>query len=129
MKNFIIAIAAIAVFTGGPLSALCQERTSDSQVLSLSRAISLALENNRSAKNAKLEVEKSADKVAQLRTRRLPAFTVSGLVAQPLSTFDTKFEKGVFGTYPGIGPVPAETTSITSSTKPTALLIAQVSQP
>jgi outer membrane protein TolC len=129
MKNFIIAIAAIIVFAGGSLSALCQERTSDSQVLSLSRAISLALENNRSAKNAKLEVEKSADKVAQLRTRRLPSFTVSSLVAQPLSTFETQFDKGVFGTYPGIGPVPAETTSITSSTKPTALVVAQVSQP
>ena len=130
MKNFVIALAAIVAFTGGTLSAPCQQQTtSASEVLTLNRAISLALENNRSAKNAKLEVEKAGDKVAQLRTRRLPALKLTSLVSQPLSTFETRFEKGVFGTYPGIGPVPAETTFITSSTKPTALMLAQVTQP
>ena len=130
MKNFVIALAAIVAFTGGTLSAPCQQQTtSASEVLTLNRAISLALENNRSAKNAKLEVEKAGDKVAQLRTRRLPSLKLTSLVSQPLSTFETRFEKGVFGTYPGIGPVPAETTFITSSTKPTALMLAQVTQP
>ena len=130
MKNFVIALAAIVAFTGGTLSAPCQQQTtSASEVLTLNRAISLALENNRSAKNAKLEVEKAGDKVAQLRTRRLPALKLTSLVSQPLSTFETRFEKGVFGTYPGIGSVPAETTFITSSTKPTALMLAQVTQP
>src|SRR5262249_15765174 len=48
---------------------------------------------------------------------------------QPLSTFDTNFEKGVFGTYLGIGPVPAENTVIPSSTRTTGLVIAQITQP
>jgi len=130
MKNFVIAIAAVVTFTGGSVPAFCQQQTtSASEVLSLNQAISLALENNRSAKSAKLEVEKAGDKVAQLRTRRLPAFKVNSLVSQPLSTFKTNFEKGVFGTYPGIGPIPAETTSISSSTRTTALMVAQVTQP
>lgn len=128
MKNFLLALAAIAAFAAGPVTARSQESTSG-PVLSLNQAINLALENNRSAKNAKIEIEKADDKVAQLRTRRLPALKLSSLISQPLTTFETNFEKGVFGTYPGIGPIPAETTSITSSTKTTALLITQVTQP
>ena len=128
MKNFLLALAAIAALAGSPVTARSQESTSV-PVLSLNQAINLALENNRSAKNAKLEIEKADDKVAQLRTRRLPSLKLSSLISQPLTTFETNFEKGVFGTYPGIGPVPAETTSITSSTKTTALLITQVTQP
>jgi outer membrane protein len=106
-----------------------RERVAAGEVLSLERAINLALENNRSAKNAKLEIEKADDRVAQFRTRRLPGVKVSSLIAQPLSSFDTTFEKGVFGTYPTIGPIPAENTSISSSMKTSALMIAQVSQP
>ncbi len=59
----------------------------------------------------------------------MPSFKVSSLISQPLSTFDTNFEKGIFGTYPGIGPVPAADTVITSSTNTTALIVGQVSQP
>jgi outer membrane protein TolC len=54
---------------------------------------------------------------------------VSSLISRPLSTFETEFEKGVFGTYPEIGPVPAENTIIKSSTNTTALLIGQIAQP
>ncbi len=130
MKNFVIAIAAVVAFAGGSLTALCQQQTgSATEVLSLNQAITLALENNRAAKNAKLEVEKAGDRVAQLRTRRLPGLKLNSLISQPLSTFETQFEKGVFGTYQGIGPVPAETTAISSSTKTTVLMVAQVTQP
>jgi hypothetical protein len=59
----------------------------------------------------------------------LPSFKVSSLVSQPLSSFDTTFEKGVFGTYDGIGPIPNEDVVITSSTNTTGLLFSQVSQP
>ena len=43
-----------------------------SESLTLDRAISLALENNRSAKNARLETEKASDRVAEQKTYRLP---------------------------------------------------------
>lgn len=121
MKNFVMAIAAVTAFTGGSLSATCQQQTTSvSEGLTLDQAINIALQNNRSAKNAKLEVEKASDRVVTLRTRRLPSLKLNTLVSQPLSTFDTNFEKGVFGTYPGIGPVPAENTVVRSSTNTTS---------
>jgi outer membrane protein len=130
MKNFLIAVVAIAAFSGASLSAAGQQQAASfSDSLTLHQAIKIALENNRSAKNARVEVDKAGDKLAALRTRRLPGFSLDTLISKPLTSFDTTFNQGVFGTYPGIGPVPAENTVITSSTKPTALVIAQVSQP
>lgn len=97
--------------------------------LTLDQAIQIALKNNRETSNARLDIDKANDKLGAYRTRRLPSFKVSSLISQPLSTFDTTFEKGVFGSYPGIGSVPAEDTVITSSTNMTGLLVSQVSQP
>ena len=99
------------------------------EILTLDKAIELSLENNRSTRNARLEAAKSDDHLAATRTRLYPGFKLSGSVSKPLTTFDTTFEKGVFGTFPGTGPIPNEDTVITSSTKPNAAIVAQLSQP
>jgi outer membrane protein TolC len=125
--NKIILLAALMTLAIGP-AASAQQAASE-EILTLERAIELALQNNRSAKNARLETDKNSDKLAALRTRRLPSMKLTTLVSQPLTTFDTNFEKGTFGTYPGIGPIPSEDTFISSSTNTTGLLLAQVSQP
>src|SRR6185503_9853724 len=93
------------------------------ETLTLDRAINLALENNRAVKNARIETEKASDRVAYTKTYRLPHFKLTTLVQQPLSSFDTTFEKGLFG------PTPTEDTVVTSSMKPNALVVAQMSQP
>ena len=98
------------------------------EVLTLDKAIDIAIANNRSAKNARLETEKADEKVAAARTHLLPGFKINAGLSKPLSTFDTTFEKGVFGNFPS-GPVPNEDTVITSSTKPTAVIVGQLSQP
>ena len=125
MKRLVIIIVAAVAGFGSAKLAICQQADS----LTLDQAIKLAVENNRSAKNARLEVAKQNDKLAAAKTHRLPTFKVDSLISQPLSTFDTHFDKGVFGTYPGIGPVPSEDTAITSSTKPTAITVFQITQP
>ena len=99
------------------------------ETLTLNQAIEIALRNNRETKNARLDIDKANDKLDAYRTRRLPSFKVSSFVSQPLSSFDTTFEKGVFGTYDGIGSIPNEDVVITSSTNTTGLLISQVTQP
>ena len=114
---FLIAVMLLAAST-----ALAQE------VLTLDKAIDTALINNRSAKNARLETQKADDKAAATRTRLLPGFKINAGVSKLLSTFDTTFEKGVFGNFPS-GPVPNEDTVITSSTKPSAVVVGQLSQP
>ena len=98
------------------------------EVLTLEKAIDLGLLNNRSTKNARLETAKADDRTAATRTRMLPGFKLSAGVSKPLSTFDTTFEKGVFGTTPS-GPIPNEDTVITSSTNPTAAIVGQLQQP
>ena len=122
-------ILLIALITSHAFTAMAQSTSGGSQMLTLDEAIDLALNNNRSAKNARLETERSDDNLAALKTHRLPSIKVSGFINQPLSTFDTTFDKGVFGTYPGIGPVPSETTAIKSSTNTTALFVTQITQP
>ncbi|HEV3469670.1 MAG TPA: TolC family protein [Pyrinomonadaceae bacterium] len=97
--------------------------------LTLEGAIALALEANFPLRSARLEAEKYDDRLAALRTRRLPSFKVTALVTQPLTRTEFKFEKGAFGTFPETGPIPDEETSIASSMKPSALLSGQVTQP
>jgi outer membrane protein TolC len=115
-------IVAILLATAGSTA-------SAQEILTLDKAIDLALTNNRSTKNARLESEKANDRLAATRTRLYPGFKLSAGVTQPLTTFDTTFEKGVFGNFPGTGPIPNEDTVITSSTKPNAVIVGQISQP
>lgn len=127
--HFLIATLLLAGVAGS--TALAQEPMlvpPGVEVLTLDKAIDLALINNRSAKNARLETEKADDRTAATRTHMLPVFQFNGGVSKPLSTFDTTFEKGVFGTSPS-GPIPNEDTVITSSLNPTAAIVGQVQQP
>jgi outer membrane protein TolC len=124
--NKVILLTLLLLVAGATRPVMSQDNGS---TLTLDQAIQIALKNNRQTKNARLDIDKANDKLDAYRTRRLPSFKVSSLISQPLSSFDTTFEKGVFGTYEGIGSVPNEDTVITSSTNPTGLLISQVSQP
>jgi|KBSMisStandDraft_5_1062788.scaffolds.fasta_scaffold00760_12 outer membrane protein TolC len=127
--HFLIATLLLAGVAGS--TALAQEPMlipPGVEVLTLDKAIDLALINNRSAKNARLETEKSDDRTAAARTHLLPVFKLNAGVSKPLSTFDTTFEKGVFGTSPS-GPIPNEDTVITSSLNPTAAIVGQLQQP
>lgn len=125
-----ILFLVLTIFAGSALTVTAQEPAGMSgDSLTLEQAIEIALKNNRSVKNAKLEAEKGGDQVAALKTRRLPGIKLDSLLSQPLSKFETTFTKGTFGTYSGIGPVPSEDTVITSSMKPNAFIGAQVTQP
>lgn len=122
----LIGTAALILIAGNAHQVLCQQPAPSGEILTLEQAINITLRNNRSAQNARFEVDKADDKTAALRTRRLPAFKLSTLFSKPLSTFETTFEKGIFGTFEGIGPIPAEDTSVASQTNATALVIAQI---
>jgi outer membrane protein TolC len=101
----------------------------DGEVLTLEQAIELALRDNAQVKNAAIDVSKAGEEFSASRTRRLPSFNFQALGTQQLTPIDFTFEKGVFGTYPGIGPVPGENTKISTPMRPTAFFITQVNQP
>ncbi len=101
----------------------------NAQVLSLDDAVRIALAQNRMVRNEQLEVDKAGERVAATRTRLYPHFDVSVLSLQLLTPLDFRFPKGAFGLFPQIGPVPPTDTTIETSPKPVAFVLATATQP
>src|SRR5262249_37474104 len=99
------------------------------EVLDLQDAINIALQNNRTIRSAELDVEKSADQLSAAKTSFFPSMNLSVLAGTLLKPIDFTFEQGVFGTYPGIGPVPNEDTAITTPTQLSTYIVGSVQQP
>ncbi|HKS41509.1 MAG TPA: TolC family protein [Blastocatellia bacterium] len=105
------------------------QQSASGETLTLEQAISAALRNNRQVKIKELDVGKSEDELAGGRALRLPKFNLYSLGSQQLTPIDFMFKQGVFGTFPGIGPVPDKDTKISTGLKPTVLIIAQIQEP
>lgn len=110
--------------------AWCSEAaTARAGVLTLDNALELAMQNNLKVENAGLEVGKAGDSVAAARTRRLPSFNLTVLEKRNLTEESYEFKQGVFGTYPGIGPIPANDTEIETHPGFTTIMEASLEQP
>jgi outer membrane protein TolC len=99
------------------------------RVLTLEDAVSLAQANNRLVKNAQLSVSMSDDQIAEARTYRFPSLNLYALGSQLLTPVNFTFQRGAFGSFPGIGPVPATDTRIHTPLRPTFYGLTQFSQP
>jgi outer membrane protein len=122
-------IAALLVVMNPGAAQAQQSAISNGETLTLEQAIELALHGNRQIKSSALEMEKFDFRISAVKTRRLPEFKMNALGSQLLSTIDFKFDKGVFGEYPGIGPIPGTDSVITTPRRPTAAFIGQINQP
>ena len=105
------------------------QQPASGETLTLEQAITTALRNNRQVKIKELDVGKSEDQLAGGRTLSCQSFNLYSLASQQLSQIDFTFKQGVFGTFPGIGPVPDKDTNISTARKPTVLIIAQIQEP
>ena len=108
-SNYLLLVLTMLAFAS-PIRSLAQQALSNGtqfSILTLDDAVSLALTNNRLVKNLSLEAEKYDFQVNTIRSQRLPHFQFSTLGGELLQPFNFTFPPGVFGTYPGIGPVPA----------------------
>lgn len=125
-----VKVFALCLIIFLPTEIRCQTPQSvASEKLTLQQAIDLALRHNRLLNIEKLEVEKAEYKLATTATRRLPGFDVSVQELQWFTPPEFRFSRGVFGQFPGLGPVPPADTTITSSHGPTAFIIARATQP
>lgn len=124
-----IKIAVLCVFLFLPVSGWSQTASTTAETLTLERAIELALRENRQIKHEKFEFEKSIDKLAAITTRRLPGFDISVLQLQWFNPLNFRFDRGVFGTFPGLGPVPGVDTEVQSGRSPSAFVMATATQP
>src|SRR5262245_61702205 len=123
-------LVALFIVLASPPVVLCQSpAASGADTLTLEEAINLALRDNRQVKTTALEVSKYEDRLAAVRTRRAPEFKMNALSSQLLSSLDFKFEQGVFGNFPGIGPIPNADTTISHPRRPTTVVVGQINQP
>jgi outer membrane protein TolC len=123
LKNY---LAALSLLLATPLAVRCQQSTpTAAEVLSLDQAINVALQNNRSLKNAHLNVEKGKDQIRSMRTSRLPSTHFYALVSQDMVKHETNLTSPFTGVFPGIGPF----FSLSTPRRPTAVFAAQVLQP
>ena len=97
--------------------------------LTLDQAVRVAQAHNRMVRNAELVMSIDDDRLAAARTYRFPSLKLSALGSQLLTPVNFTFEKGAFGTFPGIGPVPAQNTDIHTPLRPTFYGVVQVLQP
>jgi outer membrane protein len=130
-----VVIACVIVFAtfipGFPARvAQCGEGNSTSaSTLTLENAVSMALVRNNRVDNARLQVEKAGDEISAARTKLFPEIDFDVYHAYHLTGEAYEFEKGVFGTYPVIGPVPAQNVGIDTARDFTTLFTASIKQP
>ncbi len=99
-------------------------------VLSVDDAVKIALADNRTLKIVSLNLDVHKQKLAADKTRRLPSFNTYLFGSELLSPISYTIPAGQFGCcYPIIGPIPAQTTYLTTPSKPTATVLATASQP
>ena len=124
-----LACALLLAVSLDGATATAQEAGSSADVLAVDQAVQLALANNRNLKIVSLDFDKSEEKLEAEKTRRLPAFDTYVFASQLLQPINFTVQAGQFGTYPGIGPIPATNTNITTPSQPTAYIFATASQP
>ncbi len=99
------------------------------QTLTLQQAIAAAEANNRAIRAARLESAKALTEINVARTYRLPAFSVAALGSQSLAHLGLTFPLGSLGVYPGIGPIPGKSTTLTGPLQPAGIFYASIAQP
>src|SRR6266403_6332519 len=103
VHNLTSYLAALSLLLAMPLAGWCQQTNPTAgEVLSLVQAIDIALQNNRSLKNARLNVEKGEDEIRSIRTSRLPSSHFYALVSQGLAKQETNLTNPLTGVFPGI---------------------------
>jgi outer membrane protein len=116
-----------------PISLSAQEQPSNADtqapLLTLDEATTLALQHNRLVKNSVLEAQKYDFQVNTARSKRLPQFQFSMLGGELLQPFNFTFQKGVFGTYPNVGPIPGTNAQVHTPAVFTTYLTASIDQP
>ena len=122
-----LGICATLIATAAAV-AVCQPAQPE-QELTLESAIAAALQNNREVRIAELEVRKAAERTASYASRKLPNLSVGLIGGQLLTRIAFQFPAGAFGVYPSTGPIPAQSSEISTSRRPVAFANATVMQP
>ena len=97
--------------------------------LPLEQAIQLALQHNVEITNAALDISKAEDRSAAFRTSLFPKLSVYMLGSEQLQPVNITIARGTLGSYPGIGPIPAENVKFSTPMQPTGFVFGRIAQP
>jgi outer membrane protein TolC len=121
----LVALAMLGIVT----SRWAYGETAAEAPMTVDEAVKIAIANNRDLKIVSLGLNGSKEKLAADKTHRYPSFSTYIFASQLLQPISFTVPAGQFGTYPGIGPIPAASTPITTPSQPTAYVVANASQP
>ena len=128
-RSALIATLLAAPIPLRPQVSAVQQPPAVAEELSLEQAVNLALKNNRSVANARLEVAKLDNQIGVARTYRFPSLQLNVLEAQLLHKLNFEFPAGVWGVYPATGPIPGAPSSVTTPAHPFTLVTGSLTQP
>src|SRR5262245_5760631 len=111
------------------VACICAPSQVYGQTTTLAEAIRETEASNRTIRVAALEHEKALREVEVVKTHRFPIFSVTALASQPLTQLGITLERGSLGVYPHDGPIPGETTTLTSPLQFGFIGYASVAQP
>lgn len=109
--------------------ALSETAVPEPSPLKLEAAIEYTVDKNDLVKNSQLDVGIAKDRVKESYTHLLPQAKVQMLGAQLLTPLNFSFDKGVFGNFRGIGPIPDQKINVSTNEKPFLFMNVAVVQP
>jgi outer membrane protein len=102
------------------------------QELPLDEAVQLALQHNVDIANTTLDVSKAKHRSAAFRSLLFPKLSTYMLGSEQLQAVDITIPRGSLlapGTYPGVGPIPAQDVKYSTPIQPTGFFLGRVVQP
>ena len=124
--NRLMSVLLLALLWAVAPTVRCQQEALPSgQALTLEEAITIALRDNRSIKNARLGVDKGDEQLAATRTARLPVIKIHSIVSEDLVKHDVNLPNPVSNLVPGLGPF----FTLSTPRRPTAVFAVQALQP
>lgn len=119
-------VLLLALFWAAAPTVRCQQVSQPAGgLLTLDEAITIAIRDNRSLKNARLGVEKSDEQLAAIRTARLPVIKIHSIFSEGLIKHEANLPNPVSNLIPGLGPF----FTLTTPGRPTAVFAVQALQP
>lgn len=98
-------------------------------VLTIDEAVATAMKGNRGVQSSVLDVSRAREGTAEAKTQRLPHLQLFALGGEALRSIDFTIPPGALGTYSGTGPIPGQSSKITTPRTFTGLIFGQAAQP
>jgi outer membrane protein TolC len=104
-------------------------QTPSPPVLTIDDAVAAAMSGNRRVESSALDVSRAGEGTADVKTERLPHFQIYFLGGEALNSINFKIPPGALGTYPSTGPIPGQTSNISTPQTFTGFVLGQATQP